>query len=139
MFLKIWENSQEKNSDWVSLLITLQALMFSCEFCEVFKNTFYYSQKNLPILKKSKNKKSNNIKTKFTSINNKNKVLVLRPSTNYSSNLLLTCLKNECDYRNIPCSMKCLIFVQLGNSRQNQGLDLHIYYNRPSQHLPAKS
>ena len=38
--------------------------MFSCEFCEIFMNNFYYSQKNLPILKNSKNKKIEKYKNK---------------------------------------------------------------------------
>ena len=52
MFLKISQNSQENNRARVSFLITLQASpynfikketlvqLFSCEFYELFKNTF---------------------------------------------------------------------------------------------------
>ena len=52
VFLKIYQNSQEKTSTSVSFLIKLQALVcnfikketlaqvFSCKFCEIFKTTF---------------------------------------------------------------------------------------------------
>ena len=54
VFLKISQNSQESTSARVSFLIKLQAKgcnfikketlvqLFSCEFCEIFKNTFFY-------------------------------------------------------------------------------------------------
>ena len=54
MFLKISQNSQENICAGVSFLIKLQASacnfikketlarVFSCEFCEIFKNTFLY-------------------------------------------------------------------------------------------------
>ena len=54
VFLKIWQISQEKACVPVFFLIKLQALgttllkkenqvqVFSCEFCEIFKNTFFY-------------------------------------------------------------------------------------------------
>ena len=53
VFLKILQNSQESNCARVPLLIKLQAtfnfikkdtlaLVFSCKFCEISKNTFYY-------------------------------------------------------------------------------------------------
>ena len=53
MFLKISQNSQENTGDRVSFLIKLQAEAcnfikketlaqeFSCEFCEISKNTFF--------------------------------------------------------------------------------------------------
>ena len=41
VFLKISQNSQENTCAKVSLLIKLQAQLFSCEFCEFFKNTFF--------------------------------------------------------------------------------------------------
>ena len=53
VFLKIYQNSQEKTSTSVSFLIKLQALVcnfikketlaqvFSCKFCEMVKNTFF--------------------------------------------------------------------------------------------------
>ena len=53
MFLEISQNSQENNHAGVSFLIKLQALacsfikketlsqVFSCEFCEIYKNTFF--------------------------------------------------------------------------------------------------
>ena len=40
VFLKSSQNSQENTCARVSL-ITLQALVFSFEFCEIFKNTFF--------------------------------------------------------------------------------------------------
>ena len=40
MFLKIWQNSQENTCARVSFLIKL----FSCKFCENFKNTFLTEQ-----------------------------------------------------------------------------------------------
>ena len=54
MFLKISKNSQENTCAWVSFLIKLQswglqlywketpAQVFPCEFCEIFKTTFFY-------------------------------------------------------------------------------------------------
>ena len=44
VFLKISQNSQENTCARVSLLIKLQAsgLVFSCEFCEIFKNIVFY-------------------------------------------------------------------------------------------------
>ena len=53
MFLEISPNSQENTSARVSFLIKLQvacnfikkealALVFSCEFCKIFKNIFFY-------------------------------------------------------------------------------------------------
>ena len=47
MVLEILQNSQENTFAWVSFLIKLQAKeslaqVFSCEFCEIFKNTFFY-------------------------------------------------------------------------------------------------
>ena len=52
MFLEISQNSQENNCARVSFLIKLQACnfikketlaqVFSCEFCEISKNTFSY-------------------------------------------------------------------------------------------------
>ena len=53
MFLKISQNSEENTCARVSFLIKLQTLaynfieketltqVFSCEFCEIFKNTFF--------------------------------------------------------------------------------------------------
>ena len=43
-FLKNFENSQENTCTRVSFLIKLKetlAQVFSCEFCEIFKNTFF--------------------------------------------------------------------------------------------------
>ena len=40
MFLNILQNSQENTCARISFLIKLQ--VFSCEFCEIFKNTFFY-------------------------------------------------------------------------------------------------
>ena len=50
VFLEISQNSQENNSARISFLIKLQAKgkkeilaqVFSCEFCEISKNTFSY-------------------------------------------------------------------------------------------------
>ena len=49
MFLKISQNSQQNACARVSFLINLifikkdtLAEVFSCEFCEIFKNTFFY-------------------------------------------------------------------------------------------------
>ena len=50
VFLEIWQNSHENTSARASFLIKLQAwpaketlaLVFSCEFCEISKNTFPY-------------------------------------------------------------------------------------------------
>ena len=52
MFLEISQNSQENTCARVSFLIKLQARnfikkeilarVFSCEFCEISKNTFFY-------------------------------------------------------------------------------------------------
>ena len=53
VFLKVSQNSQENTCARVSFLIKLQALgnfikkgtlaqMISCEFCEIFKNAFFY-------------------------------------------------------------------------------------------------
>ena len=38
------QNSQENISARVSFLIKLQAQLFSCEFCKIFKNTFFYKK-----------------------------------------------------------------------------------------------
>ena len=40
VFLEIWQNSQENTCARVSFLIKLP--VFSCEFCEISKNTFPY-------------------------------------------------------------------------------------------------
>ena len=54
VFLKISQNSKQNTCTWVSVFIKLQAkacnfikpetqaLVFSCEFCEIFENTFFY-------------------------------------------------------------------------------------------------
>ena len=49
VFLKISQNSQEmpvsfltKLQDWALLKKDTLIHVFSCEFCEVFKNTFFY-------------------------------------------------------------------------------------------------
>ena len=46
VFLKLSQNSQENTCVRVSFLVKLQALdsgiLFSCEFCEIFKNTFFH-------------------------------------------------------------------------------------------------
>ena len=42
MLLEISQNSQENTCARVSLLIKLQAQVFSCEFSEISKNTFFY-------------------------------------------------------------------------------------------------
>ena len=46
VFLEISQNSQENTCARVSFLIKLQketlAQVFSCEFCEISKNTFFY-------------------------------------------------------------------------------------------------
>ena len=42
VFLEIWQNSQENTCGRVSFSIKLQTLMFSCEFCQISKNTFSY-------------------------------------------------------------------------------------------------
>ena len=49
MFLKVLRNSQENTCVRVSFLITrifakneILAQVFSCEFCKIFKNTFFY-------------------------------------------------------------------------------------------------
>ena len=44
VFLEISQNSQENTCARASFLIKLQALaqVFSCEFCEISKNTFFY-------------------------------------------------------------------------------------------------
>ena len=56
VFLEIWQNSQENNCARASFLIRLQTwglqlyqkqtlvLVFSCEFCEISKNTFFTEQ-----------------------------------------------------------------------------------------------
>ena len=47
VFLKISQNSQENNCDKDCFLIKLQATLaqvFSYEFCEIFKNTFFTEQ-----------------------------------------------------------------------------------------------
>ena len=43
VFLKIYQNSQGKTCVRVSVLIKKETLaqMFSCEFCEMFKKTFF--------------------------------------------------------------------------------------------------
>ena len=41
VFLEIYHNSQENTCARVSFLIKLQKQVFSCEFCEISKNTFY--------------------------------------------------------------------------------------------------
>ena len=58
MFSKISQNSQESTCAIVSFLIKLQvddcsvikketlAQVFSCEFCKIFKNTFFFLQKS---------------------------------------------------------------------------------------------
>ena len=44
--LKISQNSQENTCARILFLITMKietlARVFSCEFCEIFKNTFFY-------------------------------------------------------------------------------------------------
>ena len=40
--LKFSQNSQENTCVRASFLIKLQVQVFSCEFCEIFKNTFLY-------------------------------------------------------------------------------------------------
>ena len=44
VFLKISQDSQENTCTGVSFYIKLQAFsqVFSCEFCEIFKNTFFH-------------------------------------------------------------------------------------------------
>ena len=48
VFLKIWQNSQENTCARVSFLIKLQAeaqaQVFSCEFCEFFKNICFHKK-----------------------------------------------------------------------------------------------
>ena len=41
MLLEISQNSQENTCARVSFLITLQTSVFSCEFCQVSKSTFF--------------------------------------------------------------------------------------------------
>ena len=40
VFLDIWQNSQKNTCASVSFLIKTLAQVFSCEFYEIFKNTF---------------------------------------------------------------------------------------------------
>ena len=44
MFLKISQNSQENTCAWDRQLYLKETLaqLFPCEFCEIFKNTFFY-------------------------------------------------------------------------------------------------
>ena len=41
VFLGISQNSQENTCDRVSFLIKLQAQVFFCESCDIFKNTYF--------------------------------------------------------------------------------------------------
>ena len=42
MFLKTSQNSQKNPCARVSFLVKLLAQVFSCEFCKIFKNTFFH-------------------------------------------------------------------------------------------------
>ena len=58
VFLEISRNSQENTYARVSFLIETLAHVFSCEFCEISENTFFYrtplvaASERLPLLKR---------------------------------------------------------------------------------------
>ena len=51
VFLEISQNSQENTCARVSFLINCRPEVFSCEFCEISKNTFSYTKQNKSQLK----------------------------------------------------------------------------------------
>ena len=61
VFLEILQNSQENTYARVSFLIKLQtwkkalAQVFSCEFCQISKNTFYYKTSVVLAFEQSRN------------------------------------------------------------------------------------
>ena len=74
MFLKISQNSQESTFARVSFLTKLQfkketlAQLFSCEFCEISRNTFFYRTPPVPTYVQNQVNGMINLKTVFTFI-----------------------------------------------------------------------